>query len=182
MKTSPSGRNFIKREEGSRSRAYQDSRGIWTIGVGHTTAAGPPVVTQGLVLSDLEIDKVLEQDLQQTEDTVNSLVKVPLSQNEFDALVSLVFNIGPGGFRKSSVLRLLNQDKRQEAANAFLLWKKAGNDPDILLPRRNRERTLFMQASQKPKEAPQDVPATPVAPTPSNWLVRLWLLILKAFR
>lgn len=182
MKTSTNGRRLLRKEEGVRTKAYRDSRGIWTIGVGHTSAAGPPFVREGMEITLQEVDDILKTDLRETEDIINSLVKVPLNQNEFDALVSLVFNIGPGAFKRSSVLRLLNQGDRQGAADAFLLWKRAGADHDILLPRRNRERKLFLshvEAPQKPVEPP---PATPVPATQENWLVRLFKAILEAFR
>ena len=94
MTTSAAGRQFITEEEGQRLTSYQDSIGVWTIGVGHTSAEGPPHVTAGLQITSQECDEILARDLQKTEQAVLSCVTVPLAQNEFDALVSLCFNIG----------------------------------------------------------------------------------------
>ena len=193
MKISKNGIKFLIREEGSRLKAYQDSRGIWTIGVGHTSAAGPPKVTPSLKISKEEEETILLRDLKEAEEGILRLLKVPVNQNEFDALVSLVHNIGIPQFTGSSVLRLLNKKDRTGAANAFLLWKKAGNDLDILLARRKRERELFLTPSlskpevpkptQKPVEAP---PAPPELPPyqepPKNLLVRLLEAFLALFK
>lgn len=166
MKTSKNGIKFLIQEEGSRLKAYQDSRGIWTIGVGHTSAAGPPKVTPSLKITKEEEETILLRDLKDSEEGILKLLKVSVNQNEFDALVSLVHNIGIPQFTGSSVLRLLNKNDRTGAANAFLLWKKAGKDLDILLARRKRERELFLtpytsvkpsvveKPTQKPVEAP----------------------------
>lgn len=191
MKISENGLKFLIREEGSRLKAYRDSRGIWTIGVGHTSAAGPPKVTPNLVISKEEERTILLRDLKDSEEGILKLLKVSVNQNEFDALVSLVHNIGIPQFSRSSVLRLLNKGDRAGAANAFLLWKKAGNDLDILLARRKRERELFLtpytgakpgvvpKPTQKPVEAPPKAPELPPYQEPrKNLLVRL----LEAFK
>lgn len=145
MTTSAAGRQFITEQEGQRLTAYQDSIGVWTIGVGHTSAEGPPQVTAGLQITSEECDEILARDLQKTEQAVRSLITVPVTQCEFDALVSLAFNIGAGNFAKSSVHRDLNAGNRAAAADAFLMWDKAGGH---VLPgldkRRQRERTLFL--------------------------------------
>ena len=198
MKTSKNGIKFLVREEGSRLKAYQDSRGIWTIGVGHTSAAGPPKVTPSLKITKEEEETILLRDLKEAEEGILKLLKVSVNQNEFDALVSLVHNIGIPQFTGSSVLRLLNKNDRTGAANAFLLWKKAGKDLNILLARRKRERELFLtphtakpSAVPKPPPVRKDGPQKPVEapPVPSklppyqeprkNLLVRL-LEALKA--
>lgn len=142
MKVSAAGRAFLTKEEGVRTTAYKDSVGVWTIGVGHTTAAGAPVVTQGLKITAAEAQEILERDLTKFENYVKAAVRVPVSQEEFDALVSLCYNIGPGAFRGSSVARKLNAGDRAGAAEAFLMWKNAGGKP-ILLKRRQREKALF---------------------------------------
>ena len=145
MTTSAAGRQFITQEEGERLTAYQDSVGIWTIGVGHTSVEGPPNVTPGLQITSEECDQILARDLQKTEQAVASAITVPVAQHEFDALVSLCFNIGAGNFAKSSVHRDLNAGNRAAAADAFLMWDKAGGH---VLPgldtRRQRERNLFL--------------------------------------
>jgi GH24 family phage-related lysozyme (muramidase)/peptidoglycan hydrolase-like protein with peptidoglycan-binding domain len=145
MKTSQSGRDFLRAQEGERLTAYQDSVGVWTIGVGHTTAAGPPQVQPGMRISKEQSDEILSRDLASFETAVSEAVRVPLNQNEFDALVSLCFNIGPGRFASSSVVRELNAGNRRAAADAFLMWNKArGRVLDGLTSRRQRERALFL--------------------------------------
>lgn len=144
MQISSNGITKLKREEGEKLKAYLDSRGIPTIGVGHTGKIDGKPVALGMTITAEKSSELLKGDLQWVEDAISSLVRVPLNQNQYDALCSLIFNIGKTAFSGSTVLRQLNLKNYQEAADAFLLWKKAGNDPDILLPRRQRERTLFL--------------------------------------
>lgn len=144
MQISSNGITKLKREEGERLKAYLDSRGIPTIGVGHTGKVDGKPVALGMTITADKSSELLKGDLQWVEDAIISLVRVPLNQNQYDALCSLIFNIGKTAFTGSTVLRQLNMKNYQAAADAFLLWKKAGNDPDILLPRRQRERTLFL--------------------------------------
>jgi lysozyme len=149
MPMSPAGRKFLTKEEGNKLKAYQDSVGVWTIGVGHTSAAGPPRVVAGLKITTAESDEILSRDLAQFEKAVERNVKVPLTQNQYDALVSLCFNIGPKGFANSSVVRALKKSDYQEAADAFLKWSRAGDQKTILLARRQRERALFLKDGPK---------------------------------
>lgn len=143
------GRKFITVQEGSRNKAYKDSVGIWTIGVGHTSMAGRPIPVQGMVITDAEIDEILSRDLQQFEKAVRDAVVTDVSQNEFDAMVSLAFNIGGGAFAKSTLVRKLNAGDRPGAANAFLSWNKGRvNGKLVVIPglttRRERERKMFI--------------------------------------
>lgn len=144
MQISSNGINNIKREEGERLKAYLDSRGIPTIGVGHTGNVDGKPVSTGMIISSLKSSELLKGDLRWVEDSIHALVRAPLNQNQYDALCSLIFNIGKTAFAGSTVLRQLNLGNYAAAADAFLLWKKAGKDPDILLPRRQRERALFL--------------------------------------
>lgn len=140
MKTSPAGRKAIMQREGVRLHAYRDSRGIWTCGVGH--AAGAPKVWPWTSWTLAQADAVLATDLESFEVAVTIAVKRPLTQNEFDACMSLAFNIGAGGFRGSSVVKQINSGNTQEAANDFLLW----DSPAELLGRRESERKQFLTA------------------------------------
>lgn len=145
MKTSPSGRAAITRREGNKLKAYKDSVGVLTIGVGHTSAAGPPRVVSGMTITAQESDDILSRDLALFEKAVSSAVKVPLKQNEFDALVSLAFNIGAGAFSKSTLVRKLNAGDRAGAADQFLVWNKAGGKVlKGLASRRADERKQFL--------------------------------------
>lgn len=143
--TSAAGRKAITDREGNILTAYQDSVGIWTIGVGHTSAAGIPKVSKGLKITAAESDEILSRDLKTFEAGVRAAVKVPLSQNEFDALVSLAFNIGVGAFSKSTLVKKLNAGDRAGAADQFLVWNKAGGKPlKGLTTRRQAERKQFL--------------------------------------
>lgn len=141
MKTSPEGRRLIIQREGFRLKAYLDTKGIPTIGVGHTSMAGPPHVTMGMTITKQQVDEILTRDLKQFESAVNDAVRVPLTQNQFDACVSLAFNIGAGGFTHSTVVKRLNQRNYRGAADAFLLWNK----PPEIIPRRRGERQQFLR-------------------------------------
>jgi GH24 family phage-related lysozyme (muramidase) len=141
---SAAGRAELIRREGFRTTAYRDSVGVWTIGVGHTAAAGPPVVKAGMKISKQEVDVILSRDLEKFEKTVNTVVEKPISQGQFDALCSLCFNIGPGAFARSTTVRRLNAGNFKGAADAFMMWVK----PPALRRRRLGERQQFLDASQ----------------------------------
>lgn len=140
MKMSDRGRAVLSAREGVRTKAYRDSVGVWTIGIGHTSDAGPPQVTAGMSITRAEVDSIFRRDLVQYEKAVDEAITVPITQNEFDALVSFCFNIGTGGFKKSSVVRKLNAKDRKGAADAFLLWNK----PPEIMGRRQGERQQFL--------------------------------------
>lgn len=143
MKMSANGRALLIQREGFRLKAYKDSVGVWTIGVGHTAGAGKPYPAAGMTITKAEVDNILARDLVQFEEAVRSAVHVPLTQGQFDALVSLAFNIGAGGFKKSSVVRRLNEGNYRAAADAFLMWNK----PAVLTGRRKAERAQFLAAT-----------------------------------
>ncbi len=144
MQISVNGIKKLKGEEGEKLIGYLDSRGIPTVGTGHTGLVDGVPVTKGMVITSDKSSQLLRSDLQWTENAINGNVKAPLTQNQYDALCSLVFNIGANAFVGSTVLRKLNAKDYAGAADAFLMWKKAGNNPNILLPRRQRERALFL--------------------------------------
>lgn len=143
MKISNNGIDFLRRQEGEKLSAYKDTRGIPTIGVGHTGLVDGKPVAMGMTISKEKSSDLLRFDLQWTERAINS-ANITLNQNQYDALCSLVFNIGASAFNGSTLLRKLKTGDYTDAADQFLAWKRAGNDPDILLPRRQRERALFL--------------------------------------
>jgi lysozyme len=118
MKTSDEGLEAIKDHEGVRTEAYYDTGGVITNGVGHT---GPDVY-EGQVVDMHQVDAWLREDVIEAEDAVNRLVKVALTQNQFDALVSFVFNLGEGQFRRSTLLRKLNNGDYIGASKEFKRW------------------------------------------------------------
>ncbi|TPM41531.1 glycoside hydrolase family protein [Mesorhizobium sp. B2-3-4] len=165
MQTSPAGRAAIARREGNKLTAYRDTGGVLTIGVGHTSAAGPPKVTAGMKITAAQSDEILGRDLATFEAAVNKAVKVSLSQNQFDALVSLAFNIGAGAFASSTLVKRLNKGDYAGAGDAFMMWKK----PPEIIGRRKTEQKQFLsgKAPSAPQPAPPaPVPAAPVQPQP----------------
>lgn len=131
---------FITGFEGKRNSAYKDSKGLWTIGVGHLIKPSEPQLLKAK-LTDEQVQNLFNKDIEWCTNAVDSSVTVPLTQNQFDALYSLCFNIGETNFRKSSVLRKLNAGDYNGAADAFLMWNK----PAILEGRRQKERAHFLQ-------------------------------------
>lgn len=144
MKISDSGLAALKREEGCKLIAYPDSRGVWTIGTGHTGKVDGVAVHKGMTITQDTADRLLRDDLSWVEHCIAERVTVPLNQNQHDALCSLIFNIGANAFIGSSVRRYLNAGNYTAAADAFLKWSRAGSNPTILAPRRGRERAMFL--------------------------------------
>jgi lysozyme len=131
--------DFIIREEGSRNKAYKDSKGLWTIGVGHLIKSDEEFL-KTITLTDNDVKELLKRDLKWCSEAVESSVKVPLTQKQFDALYSLCFNIGETAFKKSTVVKRINQNDLKGAADAIEMWNK----PAVLIPRRKREKALFL--------------------------------------
>lgn len=131
---------FITGFEGKRNSAYKDSKGLWTTGVGHLIKPSEPHLLKAK-LTDAQVEELFNKDIEWCASAVERAVKVPLTQNQFDALYSLCFNIGETNFRKSSVLRRLNAGDYKGAADAILMWNK----PAVLMRRREKERAHFLQ-------------------------------------
>jgi lysozyme len=138
---SQKGLALTKSFEGLRLTAYKDCVGVLTIGYGHT---GPELHPQ-LTISEEQADQLLQSDIAKAAAAVNQLVAVGLTQNQFDALVDFVFNLGPARLAKSTLLRELNAGRPAAAADQFSVWVHAG---DCVLPglvaRRKAERELFL--------------------------------------
>lgn len=146
MKTSADGRKLIAAREGNKLTAYKDSIGVLTIGVGHTSAAGEPHVTSGMKITAEQSDAILTNDLKDVEADINAAVKVAITQNQFDALVSFVFNVGGTNFRESTLLKRINAKDFAGAADEFLKWDKAGGKVLAgLTTRRKAERAQFLK-------------------------------------
>lgn len=144
MRLSDHGVNLIKEFEGLALAAYRDIAGVWTIGFGHTETAGPDQK-----ISERAAIELLRADLHSRERAVDALISAPLNQNEFDALVSLVYNIGAADFERSTVRKRLNAGNRAGAAEAMTWWNKATVNGVLrevagLTRRRNAERELFL--------------------------------------
>lgn len=140
MKPSPACRALVRQFEGCRLQAYICPAGVPTIGVGHTRG-----VKLGDRCSQQQADIWLSQDLEEAAAAVDGLVKVPLSQGQFDALTSFVFNFGAGKLKTSTLLQLLNDGRVFAAADQFKLWCHAGGvvEPG-LVKRRAAEAAMFL--------------------------------------
>jgi lysozyme len=137
---SAAGLELIKSFEGCKLGAYLCPAKVWTIGWGHTATVKP-----GQIITQAQADNLLIRDLAKYEAAVRNYVRVPLEQHQFDALVSLCYNIGAEGFRKSSLLRYLNEGKYQLAALQFHRWANAnGKKLPGLVRRRNEEYGMFV--------------------------------------
>lgn len=132
--------NIIKEFVGLRLEAYSDTRGNWYIGYGRSQG-----VMEGMRITETEAEDYLREDLRVFEESVSRMVEVDVSENEFSAMVCLTYNIGPGGFAESTVLRKVNEQEWEEAADAILLWNKVGGQVNqALVNRREKERALFL--------------------------------------
>lgn len=140
MRTSDRGLSLIKSFEGLRLQAYQDAVGVWTIGYGATRG-----VKAGMAISKDQAERMLVNDVQRFEPDIDRLVKVPLSQNQWDALMSFVYNLGAANLESSTLLRLLNQGDYAGAADQFPRWNRAGGKVlQGLVKRRAAERAMFL--------------------------------------
>ena len=146
MHISPSGIDLIRNFESLRLNAYDDGVGVWTIGYGTTKYPNGIRVKKGDTCTLEQAKSYMQHDLKKFEQTVNTAVKVPLNQNQFDALVSLAYNIGSTAFKNSTLVRQLNEGNHKAAANQFNVWVNAGGKRmQGLVNRRATERTLFLK-------------------------------------
>jgi lysozyme len=135
------GIDLIKKWEGLRLEAYKDPAGIWTIGYGITNNVFP-----GLKITEDEAEKKLDDKIAKIEDFLDRAVKTELTDNQWSALVCLIYNIGMLAFTNSTLLKLLNIKRYIAAGEEFLRWIKINGVPSQgLLNRRLEEKKLFME-------------------------------------
>lgn len=144
--TSTNGYKFIELWEGLRLTAYDDGTGTWTIGYGHTSAAGPPQVHRGMTITAGEATSILQADLASVEISVNHHVTAQINQNQFDAFVAFDFNTN--ALAQSSLLRDFNAGDLARIKTDFEMWDHAHVGGHLvvmpgLLRRRDAEYTLF---------------------------------------
>ncbi len=165
MQMTEEGVALIRRFEGFRANAYRCPAGVWTIGFGHTSQAGPPAVRPGMVLGEDEANRILAADVQRFADEVGPLLAREVSAAQFSALVSFAYNVGIPAFRSSSVLKAVNDGRFAEVPGRLKLWVKGGGR---VLPglerRRAAEAEMFMsdiapQAGRGMTGAPKSVEA-----------------------
>ncbi|HBL5390859.1 TPA: lysozyme [Enterobacter hormaechei] len=145
MQTSDKGIALIKQFEGCKLTAYQDSVGVWTIGYGWTKPVDGKPIRAGMTIKQETAERLLKTGLVSYENDVSRLVKVDLTQGQFDALVSFTYNLGARSLSTSTLLRKLNAGDYAGASDEFLRWNKAGGKVlNGLTRRREAERALFL--------------------------------------
>lgn len=162
MKISQQGLEKIVQREGVILHAYRDSVGVWTIGTGHTTAAGPPEVHPGMVITKEQNDEILRQDLKPIEEQFVQYVHVDVTQNQYDAIISIVFNVGPKFWHSTAVQRLNSHDV-EGAAEAILMWNK----PPEIKGRRHTEYVQFLTPDSISTGTTVSIPTPAPTPTPT---------------
>ena len=131
--------------EGKQLAAYDDGVGVWTIGFGTTVYPNGIKVKKGDTCTEAQAKAYMAHDLKKFESAVNNAVKVPLNQNQFDALVSLAYNIGASAFSQSTLVKKLNANDYRGAADQFDVWVNAGGKRmQGLVNRRAKEKALFL--------------------------------------
>ena len=149
MRISDKGISLIKQFEGLRLTAYQDSVGVWTIGYGWTQPVDGKPIRPGMTIKEENAERLLRTGLVGYESDVSKLVKVKLTQGQFDALVSFAYNLGARALSTSTLLQKLNACDYAGAADEFPRWNKAGGKAlPGLNRRREAERTLFLSDSK----------------------------------
>ena len=139
MKLGERGTEILKYFEGCKLTAYQDSVGVWTIGYGHTKG-----VFDGMTITQEEAEQMLLTELEEYEGYIENMVTVPLTQNQFDALLVWIYNLGPTNFRNSTLLKELNAGNYNAAGQEITRWNKAGGKVLAgLVKRREAEAELF---------------------------------------
>lgn len=142
------GLKLIEGFEGLYLHAYHgaaDRPGLWTIGFGHTSEAGPPPVVEGMTITRQQADDILRADLAKCEADVERLITVPLNDNQFAAIVSFTFNCGSGALQNSTLRRKLNAGDYASVPGSLMMWVNAnGVRVQGLVTRRQAEGALFM--------------------------------------
>lgn len=148
--------DLIKEYEGLRLSAYQDAVGVWTIGYGTTAAASVGIIPKaGMTITEPQASAYLLKAVEKFAARISAGITVPVNENQFGAMVSLAYNIGPGAFLGSTLLRKLNAGDVPGAADQFAAWNKAGGRAlPGLVRRRAAERALFLTPVATAPRAP----------------------------
>ena len=145
MKTSKAGITMIKHYEGTKLKAYKCPAGKWTIGTGSTYWPDGTPVKEGDTVTEQGAEDLLMATLAPFERDVERLVEVPMTQGQFDALVSFAFNVGTNNLKGSTLLKVFNNGGEKYAAQEFSKWVfAAGKVLPGLVKRRESERSLFL--------------------------------------
>tara|TARA_Y100000004_G_scaffold183463_1_gene231304 strand:- start:2316 stop:2756 length:441 start_codon:yes stop_codon:yes gene_type:complete len=140
MQLSNKGHDLLKYFEGCELEAYQDSVGVWTIGYGHTKG-----VHEGMVITQEQAEQMLLDELKEYEGYVEDMVEVELTQEQFDALVVWVYNLGPTNFKNSTLLKRINEGNFEDVPYQMKRWNKAGGKVLLGLERRREAEAKMFQ-------------------------------------
>ena len=158
---------LLKKYEGCKLKAYRCPANVCTIGYGHTSAAGNPVVTDGMTITQKQCDDILRSDLVKYETAVHNMVQQPLSQHQFDVLVDFAYNAGIGNLKSSTLLKKVNAAKFDEVPAELMKWTKGGGKVLPGLVKRRQAESAWWMAHEitpiaplsgvsKPTDAPTD--------------------------
>jgi len=183
MKLSNEGKRLIYSFEGlhrslgdGRYAAYRCPAGVWTIYAGATEGVKP-----GMIVTTEQGEEMFAKEIAKFEKGVERLVTVELTQNQYDALVSLSYNIGLGALGRSTVLRKLNKGDYEGAAEAFHMWRRGGGRVlPGLVSRRRREAALFLKPDEKPEDPYMPQAVEEVPPPPTRKVVALGASVLAS--
>lgn len=191
MRMTSEGLDLVRHFEGFRAKAYRDPVGIWTIGYGHTSMSGAPHVHKGMAVTRAQALEILRMDVNKFARGVRQQVRVDLTDGQFSALVSFAYNVGLGGFARSSVLRAVNAGDFGAVPRRLSLWVKAGGRRlPGLVRRRAAEGAMFIAATpagnaavNSDKSEPANPPASPLEPVEGKRLrdsTTGWAAVLSA--
>jgi len=155
---------LLKKFEGCKLKAYYCPAGVCTIGYGHTSAAGAPQVVDGMTITQAQAEDILKRDLVKFESAVADLVKVKLTQNQFDVLVDFSYNAGVGALQKSTLLKKVNAGDFDDVPAELAKWTKSGPEKKTLpgLVRRYQARSAWWSADRHVEEHEQRATPDPV--------------------
>jgi GH24 family phage-related lysozyme (muramidase) len=156
--------NLLKKFEGCKLKAYRCPANVCTIGYGHTSAAGMPQVTDGMTITQERAEEILRVDIVKYEVAVMDLVKVKLTQNQFDVLVDFAYNAGVGALKSSTLLKKVNAGKFDDVPAELMKWTKGGGKVLPGLVRRRQAAVVWWNADEDQPDDHQDRRAEPDAP------------------
>ena len=163
MHMSPEGMNaLLKKFEGCKLKAYRCPANVCTIGYGHTSAAGAPQVADGMIITQADAEDILKRDIVKYEIAVMDLVKVKLTQNQFDVLVDFAYNAGVGNLKSSTMLKKINSGDLDAVPAELMKWTKGGGKVLPGLVRRRQAAGAWWSADQHVEEQEQRTDPDPV--------------------
>ena len=170
MQMNDEGLALIREAEGFRDKPYRDAAGVWTVGFGHTSMAGPPDVVAGLEVTGEEAAQILARDVSVFASGVAKELVRPLTDGQFSALVSFAYNVGLANFRGSGVLKAVNAGDFEAVPRRLQLWVKAGGRVlPGLVKRRAAEAALFMQQASAATGPVEIIKGKPAQKSTTIW-------------